>query len=183
MRINNKKLTAGLFSFILIRIIFFVLNRMFDIYFLVFNINQSAINLIINILIIVITTLILNNKFNKRTLKYIINFISLISIGVLLFINLIFNEKSYFYFESPNKSHTLVIEEDSIFLLGQSKFYERKGLIFIEDLNSEITTDDGYRPFSNNRYNLKWMNDNSVELEYDNGTGSEEYKKIIIKFN
>lgn len=172
----------ALFGLIFIKIIFFTLNKVLNLYFLVFNINQSAINLIINILIIITFILIINYKFNKKTLKFIINFTSLTLIVVLLFINLIFNEKRYFYFEAPNKSHTLVIEEDSILLLGQSKFYERKGLIFIKDLKSQITTDDGYRPFSNNHYDLKWIDNNVVELKYDNGTGSGEYKKTIIKF-
>ncbi|OOM77584.1 hypothetical protein CLPUN_22580 [Clostridium puniceum] len=64
------------------------------------------------------------------------------------------SEKSYFYFEAPNKSHTLVIEESSFLLAGCSSFYEREGFIFIKDLKNSITTGDGYRPFSNNHYDL-----------------------------
>ena len=92
------------------------------------------------------------------------------------------SSKSYFYFESPSKSHTLVIEEDSFLLGGWSNFYERKGIIFIKDLKQQIITDDGYKPFSYNDYKLKWLDDNSVEIIY--GFGSEDiHKKEIIKFD
>lgn len=92
------------------------------------------------------------------------------------------SSKSYFYFKSPNKSHTLVIEEDSFLLGGWSNFYERKGIIFIKDLKQQIITDDGYKPFSYNDYKLKWLDNNSVEIIY--GFGSEDiHKKEIIKFD
>ncbi|WP_158078755.1 hypothetical protein [Clostridium puniceum] len=48
----------------------------------------------------------------------------------------------------------MVIEESSFLLAGCSSFYEREGFIFIKDLKNSITTGDGYRPFSNNHYDL-----------------------------
>lgn len=69
-------------------------------------------------------------------------------------------------------------------LAGCSSFYEIEGFIFINDLKDSITTaDDGYRPFSNNHYDLKWLDNKSVELSYDFGAGGREYKKTIIKFD
>ncbi|WP_155467911.1 hypothetical protein [Clostridium baratii] len=55
-------------------------------------------------------------------------------------------------------------------------------MIFIKDLKQQIITDDGYKPFSLNDYELKWLDNNSVEITY--GFGSEDiHKKEIIKFD
>lgn len=181
--IHNKKLKIILLTLILTRITFFMLNKTFNIFFLILNINQSTIDLVINISLVIISMLILNHNV-KKAIKYVINFITIISIGILIFRHLLFDyENNYFYFEAPNKSQTLVIEESSFLLSGCSSFYEREGFIFIKDLKSSITTDDGYRPFSNNHYELKWLDNKSVELSYDYGDGVKEYKKTIIKFN
>jgi len=103
---------------------------------------------------------------------------------MLILITIFLNcEKRYFYFQGPNKLKTLVIEEDSFLLSGWSRFYERKGLIFIKDINRVIYTDDGYKPFSNNQYKLKWLDDYSVELRYDSGAGGSEYAETIIRMN
>ncbi|QYE99679.1 hypothetical protein KZ987_08745 [Paraclostridium sordellii] len=74
------------------------------------------------------------------------------------------------------------MEEDSFLLIGRSNFYERKGLIFIKSLHQEITTDDGYKPFSRNDYKLKWLDNNSVEIIYGFGSMGV-YNKEIIKFD
>lgn len=181
-RIHNKKLKLILLILILFKIIFFILNGAFGIYFLVLNINQTTIDLVANITLVIVVMVILNQNVEK-SIKYGINFITIISIGILLLRYLLFNyENNYFYFEAPNKSHILVVEESSFLLAGRSTFYEREGFIFIKDLNKTITTDDGYRPFSNNHYDLKWLDNKSVELSYDYGDGKDQYKKEIITF-
>lgn len=181
--INNKKLKFTLIVFILFRILVFILNKKFDLYIMIFGVNQWVINLLIDILIIIIVDRLILNYNTKKIIKYIVNFLAVIFILFILFINLMGNSsKSYFYFKSPNKSHTLVVEEDSFLLGGWSNFYERKGLIFIKDLKQQIITDDGYKPFSYNDYKLKWLDNNSVEIIY--GFGSEDiHKKEIIKFD
>lgn len=181
--INNKKLKFALIVFILFRVLEFKLNENFGLYIMFFGINQWVINLLIDILIIIIINRLILNYTTKKIIKYIVNFLAVTFILFLLFINLMGNSsKSYFYFKSPNKSHTLVIEEDSFLLGGWSNFYERKGIIFIKDLKQQIITDDGYKPFSYNDYKLKWLDNNSVEIIY--GFGSEDiHKKEIIKFD
>ncbi|WP_207710264.1 hypothetical protein [Clostridium sp. C2-6-12] len=150
---------------------------------MVTNINQSTIDLIVNISLVIVIMLIVN-EYVRKSIKYMINFITIISIGMLLFRYSLFNyENIYFYFDAPDKSHTLVVEESSFLLAGRSTFYKREGFIFIKDLNNSITTDDGYRPFSNNHYDLKWLENKSVELSYDYGAGKSEYKKEIITFD
>lgn len=180
--ITNKELKGTLLILILIRVILFILNNALDMYILFFQINQTIINVVVNILIIINSMLILN--YNIKRMKYVIKFIAITSIVMLLVITFIFNnDKNYFYFKAPNKSSTSVIEDGSFLLAGWSNFYERKGFIFIKDLKIQITTDDGYTPFSNNNYDLKWLDNKSVELNYDYGTGAGEYKKTVIKLD
>jgi hypothetical protein len=181
--INNKKLKIALVAFILFRIFIFILNKQFDLYIMVFGVNQWIINLLVNISIIITIVKLILNYNTKKILKYVINFLAVICIVLLLFINLLLNSsKSYFYFKSPDKSHTLVVEEGSFFMSGWSNFYERKGFIFIKDLKQQIDTNNGYKPFSCNDYELKWLDIKSIEIIY--GFGSMNvYKKEIIRFD
>ena len=82
------------------------------------------------------------------------------------------DERKYFYFNSPNNQYMLVVEEDSFLLSGWSNFYsKKKSSVFVKDLNCEINTDDGYRPFSDKNYHLKWLDENTVEVYYYFGQG------------
>lgn len=63
---------------------------------------------------------------------------------------------SYYTFISPDKKHTLVVEEASFLLLGDVSLYERKNLLFIEDLGAETSPDDGFSPISAVKYWIKW---------------------------
>ncbi|CEQ05980.1 Uncharacterised protein [[Clostridium] sordellii] len=181
--INKKKLGIALIVLILFKILVFKLNEKFDLYIMIFGVNQWIINLVVDFLIIITINKLILNHNTKKILKYVINFLTATFILLLLFKNLMLNSsKRYFYFESPNKSHTLVIEEDSFLLIGRSNFYERKGLIFIKSLHQGITTDDGYAPFSCNDYKLKWLDNNSVEIIYGYGS-MNAYNKKIIKFD
>lgn len=181
--INNKKLKITLIAFILFRILVFILNEKFDLYIMTFGVNQWIINLLIDVLIIITIDKLILNYNTKKILKNIINFLAVICIVLLLFINLMVNSsKSYFYLKSPDKYHTLVVEEDSFLLSGWSNFYERKGLIFIKSLKQQIFTDDGYTPFSCNDYELKWLDNNSVEIIYGFGSMSI-HKKELIRFD
>ena len=51
--INNKKLKIGLIAFILYRILVFGLNEKFDLYLMIFGVNQWIINLLVDVLIII----------------------------------------------------------------------------------------------------------------------------------
>ncbi|WP_346939755.1 hypothetical protein [uncultured Clostridium sp.] len=181
--INNKKLKIALIALILFRILVFILNKQFNLYIMIFGVNQWIINLLVDISIIITIVKLILNYNTKKILKYIINFLAVICTVLVLFINLMANSsKSYFYFKSPDKSHTLVVEEDSFLFDGWSNFFERKGFIFIKSLKQQISTDDGYSPFSCNDYELKWLDNNSVEIIY--GFGSMNvYKKEIIRFH
>ena len=180
--INNKKLKIGLIAFILYRILVFGLNEKFDLYLMIFGVNQWIINLLVDVLIIITVDMLILHK--KEMLLGVMIFLSVICIVLLLFINLMMHSnKSYFHFKSPDRSHTLVVEEDSFLLGGWSNFYERRGLIFIKDLKQQIMTDDGYTPFSCNDYELNWLDNNSVEIIYGFGNEYNTYKKELIRFD
>jgi len=65
---------------------------------------------------------------------------------------------------SPDGRHTLIIQNDSFLLLGQHTVYEKVGAVVYEE-RGEITTDNGYDPFSLNSYALKWDAD-AVTITY-----------------
>lgn len=54
--------------------------------------------------------------------------------------------------------------------------------MFIKTLKQQISTDDGYKPFSNNDYEIKWIDNNVVEITYGFGNANV-YKKESVKFN
>jgi hypothetical protein len=85
-------------------------------------------------------------------------------------------DKSYFEFKSPY-NNTIIIEECSWLLGGWSNVYQKESSNIICGLNGNISTDDGYRPFSNNDYNIEWSI-NSVKITY--GFGSENIHKSEI---
>lgn len=179
---SDKILKIIMVILICIRALFFLLNTYYNMYFLVANINQSVINSIIYISIIIIIALLLDNKVNKIC-KYLLNIFKVVSILIIIAYCILSGGQCYFYFEAPDKSKTLIVEEDSFLLAGWSHFYERESIIFAKDLKSEILTDDGYRPLSANHYHLKWLDNTTIELQYDFGSGEKQYHKETIKMN
>lgn len=178
--IANKKIIVILLMSLLVRIAFFILNEEFEIYLLIGSINQSVVNLLLNILIIILISMLLNHKFHGWK-KYLLNFFAVILAFIFITIYA-FNcdDTYYFYFKAPDGTNTLVVEEGSFLLAGWSNFYERKSTFFIKDLKEQINTDDGYRPFSDGHYTLDWIDDTTIDLRYDFGTGDIEEKEIRI---
>ncbi|WFD08672.1 hypothetical protein [Tepidibacter hydrothermalis] len=129
---------------------------------------------IYSILFLSSITLLLISLFvnsNKSVIKVIMILILIILIFFYSFI-IYMDERKYFYFNSPNNEYMLIVEEDSFLLGGWSNFYSKeKSSIFVKNLNSRINTDDGYRPFSDKNYHLKWLDENTVEVYYYFGQG------------
>jgi hypothetical protein len=65
---------------------------------------------------------------------------------------------------SPDGRHTLIVQNDSFLLLGQHTVYEKVGGVLYEE-RFGISTDNGYDPFSLNRYTLEW-DPESVTITY-----------------
>jgi len=176
------------FKIILIIAIFFrgvclLSNKVLLLNLFIFSINQTTINFILNVLIIISIAWGFNLK-DKKAVRIFLKFIAMIFIALLALIWIFFNsEKRYFYFTSPDGSNTLVVEEKSFLLAGGSSFYQRNNHILVNELNEFITTDDGYRPFSDNHYEVKWLDNKTVELHYDYGSGEAAYHIKVIKLN
>ena len=67
---------------------------------------------------------------------------------------------------SPDGRHALIIQNDSFLLLGQHTVYEKVGGVVYEQ-RGKITTDNGYDPFSLNRYTVKWDLDAVIITYFD----------------
>lgn len=97
---------------------------------------------------------------------------SLISLGVHLV-------SSYHTFVSPNKKHTLVVDEASFLLLANISLYERINPLFIEDLGAENSPDDGFSPISAGKYWIKW-DGNRVSLAVFDERGTRTWHVVKV---
>lgn len=88
------------------------------------------------------------------------------------------SDKKYFCFDSPDKKNTLIIEECSWLLGGWSNCYIEVKPKLLKKLDSDIVIDDGYRPFSNGDYKIKWGADN-ILISYGFGSESKEKETEI----
>lgn len=77
-------------------------------------------------------------------------------------------EPRYFTFSSPDGVHTIIVEEESFMLAGFGSIYEKKNALFMSK-KAEYGTDNGYRPFSLNNYQLTWGQEN-VTITYSFGS-------------
>lgn len=88
---------------------------------------------------------------------------------------------SYHTFISPDKKHTLVVEETSFLLLGDVSLYERKNLLFIEDLGAGASPDDGFSPISAGKYWIKWDGNRVNFAVFDeHGTRTWDVVKVSL---
>ncbi len=87
---------------------------------------------------------------------------------------------SYFVFHSPDKQHTIVVEEEAFLLAGFGDIYEKVNAVFMRHKNDYLT-DDGYRPFSEKNYRLDWKQ-NSLTIKYGFDSDSVLRNEIVIDF-
>ncbi len=96
-------------------------------------------------------------------------------VSVLLMIEVGFaysRQPEYEYFEivSDDRKHEIIIKEGAFLLSGAGAFYEKTSPITMVKIG-EYSTDDGYRPFTYNRYEIEW-NENGFEVTYSfDGSG------------
>ena len=81
--------------------------------------------------------------------------------------------EKYYYFTSPISHKKIIAEEWSWLQGGGVNFYETVNEKQIHCIG-RISTDDGFRPLSNNAYSLKWS-ENEVNINYSfRGSGINE---------
>ena len=67
-------------------------------------------------------------------------------------------EPRYYVYHSPDHEKTIVIEEEAFLLTGYGSVYVKENALFMKNVQG-YTTDDGYRPFRNEDYELGWGSD------------------------
>lgn len=181
---KSKKITLlASFIFIGLGLIVSILKNQFKLILYIFNNTSSNISstlyLIGSILLaIFLIQIILPRKKKSEANKHVFN---LLMIGIIIveilfvfymWIFVIIHDNQYFKLVSEDSKHTIIVEEQSFFLAGYGNFYEKKNLLFVKKIGSYIT-DDGYRPFSDNRYSVEWLED-GAKITYGFGSGGIE---------
>lgn len=124
-------------------------------------------------------------KYSSKIARVFLVIGWILSIVGFLFGSLIFLGDHFvsFYhtFISPDKKHTLVVEETSFLLLGDVSLYERKNLLFIEDLGAGASPDDGFFPVSAGKYWIKWDGNRVNFAVFDeHGTRTWDVVKVSL---
>lgn len=166
---------------IIMKISLYILKEYYGIYLFYGNIRHDVINLWLNILIILTLAFIVFIFIHKIKFKIIVICIA----GITILATHALYEfgrtyPKYFYFSSPDDVNILIIEEDSWLLGGSSNFYIKENTLFVRKLKQNISTDDGYKPFSYGDYEISWIDSNTARLSYGFGQ-SNIVKTEIIK--
>ncbi len=86
-------------------------------------------------------------------------------------------EYEYFQVLSDDGKHEIIIKEGSFLLLGAGSFYEKTSPVTMVKLG-DYSTDDGYRPFTDNRYEIEWYED-GFEVSYSFMGGGVTKKETV----
>ena len=165
---------------LVIKISLYIHKRYYDFWLLIGSIKGDTIEFFLCVLTLILLSvylvLIISKKWNKILIVLATGLILLIYSSINLFFQ---SDSKYFYFKSPNGANTLVVEENSWLLAGWSNLYIKKNFLFVKGIDTKILTDDGYRSFSNNSYNLSWINENKLSITYKFGNGEHIETEII----
>ena len=144
-----------------------------EIYFL--GMDTSIVFYILETLIVISLFLIIVIK--KHDKKVIVFISTLVTLGILLFslfLCAFTTGGDYYTFSSPDRKHSIVIEEWA-FLMGERiNVYERENLFFIRSIGS---LPDNYL---NGNYQIEWERDKAVVILYE-GTENEEKCEFVLK--
>lgn len=184
-KLHLKIIVVLLLILIFLRVSLMILNQSFKIYILFESSNQDEILKVFNIFFIVILLVYVILKVFKNHKSKVLSLIAIIVVLLIILLNVDdFFEPNhrYFYFDSPHGETILVVEESSWLQGGWTNFYKELNHCFVRKLDSHITTDDGFRPFSNGRFEIIWINDSTIELSYYFGNNNIiKNEKIIVK--
>lgn len=182
MRKSKKITLLASMIFIGLGLIINILKNQFKLVLYIFNSTSSNIAstlyLIGSILLVIFLIQIILPKRKKSQNKHLFNLlmvgIIVIELLLVLYIEIfvIIHDNEYFKLVSEDSKHTIIVEEQSFLLAGYGNFYEKKNFLFVKKIGSYIT-DDGYRPFSDNRYSVEWLED-GAKVTYGYGSGGIE---------
>lgn len=100
--------------------------------------------------------------------------VSVVVIWFMLFGYAFSAENKYFEYTSDDGQHTIVVSEQSFLFDGHGYIYEKTSFCTMEKVGT-YSTDDGYRPFTNDTFFFVW-NEENFELHYYFGNGLVEFK-------
>lgn len=85
----------------------------------------------------------------------------------------------YTLFPSPDGESILVVQEENWLLAGWGRFYWQVCPGLLRDTGVDYSTDDGFRPFEFEAYELEWEED-QVIIHYNYGNGYGIWKTCIV---
>lgn len=168
----------------LILITFLLISNIFSINILIYNINPNLVKCIIYILIFVLPILFFDYTKLKYIKKIYIPFSILFSLLSIFTYNFLFAGETYYKFSSPNKNRTLVVSEGRKDSSVPISFYELKYKFIIKyyDTKSVTIADNYFQPFAEHSYSVKWLDNNSVIVDYCVNPMIDSWNTITIKF-
>ncbi|GAB1786740.1 hypothetical protein [Priestia megaterium] len=163
---------------ILLKIIIFVLNSN-GMYVQGTNFSQDVIDLTINIIILLSVTRMVMYKLKDKVLKALTVVFAIFLIGSnFCWWLIIDSDAKYTTFYSPNKDEDFVVKEtrhSEVYQLSKFKLLSKKLV--------DISGDDGYRMFYENKYELEWMDHNKLKIHYlFDPISSNDYKDVTITY-
>ncbi len=105
--------------------------------------------------------------YKYKKFSYIFSAVFFVAVFALIpFFGDIWRSYDYVYSEisSPDGNHEIVVCEWTWLVGSGGVFYEKTGAFFMKELG-EFSTDDGYNPFSEGKYEVEW-NDDGFDATY-----------------
>ncbi|WP_088051172.1 hypothetical protein [Virgibacillus dakarensis] len=110
----------------------------------------------------------------REVLIAVFSFVLIVSIVKCLFL---YSDARYIYFTSPDKKESFVVEETM-----HSEIYQISNSGMFKTHLVNIRSDDGFRVFSNNKYQLKWVEPNLLKIHYVFDISSNKYKEVEVRY-
>ena len=168
---------AGIIAFLLLITLGIIFGSEYgsnlDVYFM--GMDTSVVFYILEPLIVISVFLIIVIKNHNK--KVIIFISTLVILGILLFslfLCAFTTGGDYYTFSSPDRKHTIVIEEWA-FLMGEGiRVYEKENLFFIKSIGSLPGN------LQNGNYLIEWK-ENKAIIVLNDGTENEEICEFVLK--
>ncbi len=179
-KVNGKAIFKKIWCLCLILIIIQIVLQVFlGLEILIYDINASIIMLILVLIVLILPTYFFDYNKNKVDKKTYLIFTTIVVMIILFHYVFYFSSDKYFYFNSPyeNSKRVLIIDETSFLFSGKGYFYERKNIIFIKRINQSINYDGN--PFSNGEATIKWLDENSIQVDYINNSVGHHNIEIV----
>ena len=158
----------------------------FNVYIYLFKVGVEVIipiiiMLSVTLLISTIAVLFYKNTKHKTLAVLTTTILSFLILSCLSMFFLFTMDATYFEYTSDDKKHSIVVNEGSFLLSGYGDLYEKTSFCTMKKVG-DYTTDDGFRPFTEDAFYFVW-NEIDFELHYSFfGSKSEEYRVVKMEY-